>query len=74
MSSATETVTRAAFAGIANANDAPRRTSQPVRSASAQRMLIPTGMGAGSDAGRVLIEEPPGTNPSGLMSVRDGPG
>ena len=46
MSSATEAVTRATFAGIAKANDAPRSTSQPVRSASAQRMLMPTGMGS----------------------------
>jgi len=53
MSSATEAVTNAAFAGMAKANGAPRRTSQPVTSASAHKMLIPAG--AASDRGRVVI-------------------
>jgi len=56
MSSATEAVTNAAFAGIANANGAPRRTSQPVRSASAQRMLMPAATGAASEIGRVVMK------------------
>src|SRR5437016_14360970 len=66
MSSATEAVTNAAFAGIANANGAPRRTSQPVRSASAHRTLMPAATGAESETGRVVIGSSL-EDPSGLL-------
>ena len=66
MSSATEAVTNAAFAGIASANGAPRRTSHPVRSASAHRMLIPAGTAAGSERGRIGIGSPSWEEPTGL--------
>jgi len=55
MSSATEAATNAAFAGMASANGAPRSTSHPVRSASAQRMLMPAATGAATERGRVVI-------------------
>jgi hypothetical protein len=72
MSSATEAVTNAAFAGMANANGAPRRTSQPVRSASAHRMLIPAATGAATDRGRVVIGSSLQKILPVCFSVRDG--
>jgi len=71
MSSATEAVTNAAFAGIAKANGAPRRTSHPVRSASAQRMLMPAATGAASESGRVVMGAPREIRPV-CFSVPDG--